>query len=325
MQHIRSMLYAMLGVAALSGSVTSAHAQGYPTRPVSLLLGIAPGGVTDVGARFYADIVSRSLGQRIVIENRPGAGGIIAADAVAHAAPDGHTLLLALSGVHEILPAMQSLPFDPLNDFQFITTLFYNTNYILTPIDSPANSLSDLAALAKQKPAGLSYGTSAIGSGSHLMGGLFQTASGGRIEIVPYRGNSDTVIDLVGGRLDFAGMSPSNFLSMLPEKKLKVLAINATARSPLLPAVPTVAEAGYPEMLVQSWFGLAAPAKTPRAIVDRLHAEFTKASRDPDMLKKFAEQDIGVQIMSPEEMGKMVAANKERLGKVVQQLGIKAQ
>ena len=156
MQHIRSMLYAMLGVAALSGSVTSAHAQGYPTRPVSLLLGIAPGGVTDVGARFYADIVSRSLGQRIVIENRPGAGGIIAADAVAHAAPDGHTLLLALSGVHEILPAMQSLPFDPLNDFQFITTLFYNTNYILTPIDSPANSLADLAALAKQKPAGLS-------------------------------------------------------------------------------------------------------------------------------------------------------------------------
>lgn len=319
------MLMKIIAAAAVVlGFGATAHAQQpYPNKPITMIVGNAAGGLTDVAGRLYADVVSKSMGQRIVIENKPG--GYVAHLALLQAPADGYTIYLAAGGPHEILSNLQPPPFDPIKDFRFITMLFDTTTFIWTRGDLPVANLKEMAELAKKTKGGLTWGSIAAGSPGHLTGELFKQQSAAPFEIVQYstQGGAGIFADIVSGRLDITTGGYNLYQAGLENKTIKMIAVNSNERSPRFPNVPTMAENGFPDGVVAVWWGLTAPAKTPEAIVKRLHEEFTAASRDPGLRQKMVAQDINPRISTPEEITEMVTRNRERYGKVIRDAGIK--
>ncbi len=302
----------------------TAQAQDFPTRPITILVGVAPGGVTDLATRAYANSVSKNSGWKIVVENRPVAGGAVAATAVQTAPPDGHTLLTVVGAQFASIPAMQNNPpFDPIRGFQPITLMFRLAQLLAVPADSPATTLAELLALGKKKDGGLSFGTPGAGSPAHLLGAKIALATGTPMQFVHYRGGPPMITDLVTGRIDFGLMSYIAAKPHIDDKKLKGLIIDSEARIDQIAGVPTLIEAGLAKERVANWFGLAAPAGTPAAVVQKLNAEFVRAASDPDVVKQLEAAGAQVATSTPEVMGKLVAEEVASMSSLIAALGLR--
>jgi tripartite-type tricarboxylate transporter receptor subunit TctC len=315
---------AALAIAGATGSLT-AGGDDYPSRTITLLVPFPPGGSSDIVMRLVAHKVAESIKQTIIIDNRPGGSGNVAAMAIKNAALDGYLLMMGHTGTHAINPSLYTdLKFDPIKDFAPITALISFNNILVVPEASPARTVADLVALAKTKPEGLSYGSQGVGTGGHLLGELLAKHAGVKLVHVPYRGIAPAVTDTVAGRMDMLFASYISMGGHVESGKLRMLAIAGTQRHPRIPDVPTMAEAGYPDVQMQQWFGLFAPAGTPAPVVRKLNAEFVKALDSDDVKDKVLPQVASVIPGPPEELAAMVARDIVRLGQVVKDSGAQA-
>jgi tripartite-type tricarboxylate transporter receptor subunit TctC len=311
-----------LAAVLLSLGLSGALAQDFPSKPITIVVGLAPGGITDVTARLFADAVSRNIGQRVLVENRQGAGGALAAAAVQKATPDGYTVLIFSGSQHAAVPALQSAPYDPLK-YAPVTLLFDISTLIVVPESSPAKSVAELLALGKTKPGGLSFGSPGVGTPSHLQAALIASLTKTPMQYVHYRGGGAMAPDLVAGRVDFALSSYTASGSQIAAGKLRVLAIDAAKRWDKMPNVPTLTEVGLGDAKVAAWFALAAPPGTPANVVAKLHDEFVKASRDPALVKRLNDNGTPIHTTTPEEMGRLLDAEVKGTIKLVKDLGLK--
>jgi tripartite-type tricarboxylate transporter receptor subunit TctC len=304
-----------------------AFAQGtYPSRPVTMVVGFAPGGGTDTVARILAKTVGEALGQQIVVENKAGAGGNIATDHVAKAAPDGHTLLLGNVGSLTVAPHLvANLPYDPLRDFAPITMAVVFANVVVVPASLPAQTLPEFVKLAREKPGTITYGSSGIGGAGHLSGELLKDAAKIDIVHVPYKGGGPAMQGLLGGQIHAYFAAPASVVGHLKAGRVRALATTGPRRAQLLPDVPTIAESGYPGYEAMNWYAYVAPAKTPKGIIDRLNREIVKALVAPDVVALLHKQGMEPSSSSPEELGRYIKSEYETWGKVVKQAGIKAE
>ncbi len=327
MMNVKLLQSGLILMAAMIGAVFAlpARADDYPSRPITILVPFPPGGSTDIMMRLVASKASEALRQPIIIENRPGAAGNVAAVAIKNAPPDGYLLMVGHTGTHAINPTLYTdLKFDPVKDFAPITGLIAFNNVLVVPSASPAKSVAELVAYAKTRPEGLSYGSQGVGTGGHLLGVLLAKHADIHLVHVPYRGIAPAVTDTVAGRMDLLF---SAYLSAGPQVeagKLRMLAIAGSQRHPSIPDVPTMPEAGFPEVQMQQWFGLFAPANTPAPIVRKLNAEFVKALRNDEVKGKLLPEATFVTPSTPEELGALVARDRVRIGQVVKESGAKA-
>ncbi|MFO1314357.1 MAG: tripartite tricarboxylate transporter substrate binding protein [Burkholderiales bacterium] len=302
-----------------------AAAQTFPAKPIRLVVGFAPGGVADITARVVAQRLSDQLGQQVIVDNRPSAGGIVAAEAVARAEPDGHTLLLMTNGNAVSASLFRTLPYDTLADFAPVSTLGFFDVAVVVPADSGIDSLPALLAFAKANPGKLNIGTINVGSTQNLAAELFRSATGIDATIVPYKGSPAVITALRGHDVQaaFEMLAP-----VVPQAKggtVRILAVTSERRFPGLPDVPTVAESGVPGYAATSWNAVAAPAKTPRAVVDRLNREINAALKSPDVVEKLAAQGVTARGGSPEDMQRLVAADVAKWRRVIEQARIERQ
>lgn len=304
----------------------SAHAQGYPSKPVRIVVAQAPGAQSDLFTRLIGQKLSESLGQAVVSDPRPGAGGAIGAELVARAAPDGYTLLMATNSTHSANPALYAkLPYDPVNDFAPIT-LTVVTPYVLTTHPSlPVSTLKQLIDFAKARPGQLNYASAGNGSTHHLCGELLKSMTGINIVHVPYKGGPPSTAAVMSGEMSMHFSSLSALHTLIKVGKLKALGVTASQRAPLLPDVPTIAEAGLPGFEMLSWFALLAPAGTPRPIINRLNAETIKALALPDVKSITAAQGTEAMPGTPEQLGDYIKSEIARIGKIARSAGIKVQ
>jgi tripartite-type tricarboxylate transporter receptor subunit TctC len=300
--------------------------QGYPARPVNLIVPFPAGGSSDLIARVVSERAGRALGRQIVIENRPGAGGNIGTEAAARAAPDGYTLIQCTIGTCAInLAIYLDLPYDLERDFAPIVLFGSIANVLTVNPAVKANSVAELVALAKRQSGQLTFGSSGYGSSPHLSGELFKQAAGIDILHVPYRGSAPAITDLRGGQID---MFFDNTPSILPHIKagaLRALAITGAQRSPHLPDVPTMQEAGFEDFVIAPWFGVMAQKKTPARIIERLNKAFNEALSDPAVLGQFADMGVKAGGGTPEEFRAHIRAETRRWGDLVRARGIRAE
>jgi tripartite-type tricarboxylate transporter receptor subunit TctC len=317
-----------LGCALLAWLATapaaSAQTDNYPSRPITIIVPFPPGGSSDVVTRLVAQKLGDNLKANVVIDNRGGGGGVPAAIAFKQATPDGYTLFLANNGLFAIMPALTAdIRFDPIKDFQPITPLFAFPSVLVVPSGSPARTAKELVALAKTKAGGLNYASQGVGSGGHILGEMFRLNSGAPMVHVPYRGAGPAVTDLAAGNVDLLFSSYVSAIGQVQAGKLRLLGWTSTTRSPAIPDVPTMAEAGFPGTELEVWQGIVAPVGTPPAIVRKLNEEFVKAAKSPEVVSKVAAQAVEMYTSTPEEFAKLIASDVNRLGKVVRDAGIK--
>ena len=324
MVNVKRMLGGLIAAATL-GAAFGVHAQSYPTKPIRLLVGFGPGGVADLTARTVAQKLSEQLGQQILVENRPSAGGIIAAEAVAKAEPDGYTLLVLTNGNAVSASLFKALPFDAVRDFAPVSTLGFFDVAVVVNADSKIRSIQELLAYAKTNPGKLNIGTINIGSTQHLSAELFKSMAALDATTVPYKGSPAVITALRGNdvQVAFEMLAP-----VIPQAKggaVRILAITSDRRFPALPDVPTVAEGGVAGYQASSWNAIAAPAKTSRAIVDRLNKEIATALASPDVVKRLQDLGVTARASTPEELGKLLAADIQKWGRVIEQAKIEKQ
>jgi tripartite-type tricarboxylate transporter receptor subunit TctC len=309
----RTFTSAVLVAAALP----QARAQAWPTRPIKVVQGFAAGGNADTIARIVGTEMGKGLGQPLVIEAVAGAGGTLASGAVARAAPDGHTMLLATGG-HAVAGALyKKLPYETVGSFQMVSTITFFPFLIVTTPDSKLRTLGDLLAAARSAPAGLAYGTAGVGSTHHLAGELLRETAGLNLLHVPFRGDSASLTGLLGGEIPFVIAPPTAVLGHIKAGKLRALAVTGPQRWPGMPEVPTVAEQGVAGFDVRSWAGWMLPAGTPQTIVDRLHDETQKALQVPAVKARLEEMGGEVRASTPQEMAAMVGAEVQKWTQVV--------
>ncbi|HEX5286213.1 MAG TPA: tripartite tricarboxylate transporter substrate binding protein [Polaromonas sp.] len=309
--------------ALLAGSMCTAFAQGYPNKPVKLIVPFAPGGFTDVVARIVGQRLSTAMGQQFVIENKAGAGSIIGTDFVAKSAPDGYTLVM-VSTTHVISPWIyKNMPYDPIKSFTAVSKLVDSPYVLLVNPKIKANNVQEFIALAKAAPDTIHYASSGNGSSQHLMGGLFVAMTGAKLQHVPYKGSSGAATDLVAGVVESSFAGVPNALAQVPQGRLKALAVTTAKRIPQLPDVPTLQEAGVPGYEASVWLALLAPAGTPHDIVTRLNAEVAKAMASPETKKSLYDAGVAVATSTPEAMSDYMVQEMARWGKVVKDTGIK--
>lgn len=301
------------------------QAQSYPTKPVRLIVGFAPGGSTDVTARLIGQALSERLKQPFIIENRPGAGGNIAAEAVARAEPDGYTLFFASSGTVVTNPSLyKNIPFDTLKDFAPISQTAFIPNLLVVGPSVPVNSVPELIAYAKANPGKLSYGSAGNGTSQHLSAELFKSLAKVDMVHVAYRGGAPATNDLIGGQIQVVFAPLVEVLPFVEAGKLKALGITTKKRSPALPDVPAISET-LPDFEVALWNGLLAPAGTPDAVIDRLHQETIAALASPDVKAKLATQGSEAAGSTPQEMRTFIASELVKWKKLVNISGVAAQ
>lgn len=294
-----------------------AMAQTFPSKPIRIVVPFGAGGVADLTARTVAQKLGESLGQAVVIENKPGAGGVVAGDAVAKAEPDGHTLLLMSNGTAVSAGLFKSLPFNTARDFAPVSTLGFFDIAIITPADSKFKNLGELLAFAKANPGKLNLGTINIGSTQNLAGELFKTSSGADMQIVPFNGTPAVITALRGGQVDAAVEILGPVLPQIKANALRALAVTGEKRAAVLPDVPTAKESGLPTFVASSWNALAAPAKTPKDVIARLNKEITAAVNSPDVKKKLADLNVEARSSSPEQAAELLASETKRWGEVI--------
>ena len=295
-----------------------ALAQAYPTKPVRIVLPFGPGGIADITTRTIAPKLSDGLGQQVVVENMPGAGGIRAAETVARAEPDGHTILLLTNGNAVSQALFKSLPYDPVNDFAMISTVGYFSMVIVTRPDSSAKTLQEAIAMAKANPGKMNIGTITPGGTQHLAGELFRSTAGIDALVVPHKTTGEVIVAARNGNVDLAVDFIAPLLANIKSGALRALAVTAGKRFPGLPDVPTAIEAGVAGYDVASWNAMAAPAKTPRAVVDRLNAELRKAIAAPEVQKRFEELGVEGRTSTPEQLREFFIAESKRWTRVVE-------
>jgi len=295
-----------------------AFAQAYPSKPVRIVLPFGPGGVADITTRTLAPHMSEGLGQQVVVENMPSAGGIRASETVARAEPDGYTLLLLTNGNAVSQALFKSLPYDPMNDFAMISTVGYFSMVFVTRGDSPLKSMKEVLAEAKAHPGKINIGTISPGGTQHLAGELFRSTAGIDAVVVPHKTTGEVVIGVRNDTLDIGVDFIAPLLSGIRSGALRPLAVTAGKRFPGLPDVPTAIEAGVPGYDVASWNALAAPAKTPRAAIDRVREELIKALGRPDVQKRFAELGVEGRASTPEQLRDFFVSEAARWTKVVE-------
>ncbi|HEU0259513.1 MAG TPA: tripartite tricarboxylate transporter substrate binding protein [Burkholderiales bacterium] len=295
-----------------------ALAQSYPTKPVRIVLPFGPGGIADITTRTIAPKLGEGLGQQVLVENLPGAGGIRAAETVARADPDGHTLLLLTNGNAVSQALFKSLPYDPVNDFAMISTVGFFSMVIVTRPESSAKTLQDAIAMAKSNPGKMNIGTITPGGTQHLAGELFRATAGIDALVVPHKTTGEVIVAARNGNVDLAVDFIAPLLSSIKSGALRPLAVTAGKRFPGLPDVPTVIEAGVPGYDVASWNAMAAPAKTPRAVIDRLNQELRKAIAAPEVQKRFGELGVDARTSTPEELRQFFIAESQRWTRVVE-------
>jgi tripartite-type tricarboxylate transporter receptor subunit TctC len=310
-------------LAALAAS--SLHAQqNFPTHPVTLTVGFAPGGGTDTAARIVAKKLTENIGQSVIVENRAGAGGNIAAQQIATAPPDGYTIHLTSVGPMTVAPAMvKNLPYDPKKDIAPITMGMVFPNVFVVHPGVPAKTLPEFVALAKAKPGQLNYGSSGIGGAGHLSGELFKQRAGIEMTHVPYKGGGPAMTDLLGGRIAMYPSVPSTAQPHIDAGKLIAIATTGAKRTSLMPNVPTVAEQGYPGFEAVNWYAFVAPGKTPKEIIDYWNRELVKALNDPSVKSELAKHGLEPQPGTPQELARYIDTETEKWGKVVRAADIK--
>jgi tripartite-type tricarboxylate transporter receptor subunit TctC len=319
----RMRIVATLAVLALA---LPAAAQQYPTKPIRLVVPFAPGGSSEIISRVVAQKLSEALSHQVVVENRPGGAGNIAMEQVARSEPDGYTLILGHIGTLAVNPAMfPKLPYDPNRDFAPISLMAAVPNVIVVNPSVPAKTLQEFAALAKKRPGTINYGSAGTGSSGHLAMEYFKQVAQIDLVHVPYKGTGPMLTDLLGGQTEatFTGVPP--LLPHIKQGKLRALAIGSAKRTDALPDVPTVAESGYAGFETSQWYGLLAPAKTPKAVVDKLSAEVAKALRQPDVVQRLAADSATPIGSTPEEFAAYIRKEQERWGRVVKTANIKAE
>ena len=314
---------AVLTAVIAANPLRAISAQDFPNRSITLLVGLAPGGVTDLMARLYAQAVSRILGQTVVVENRAAVSGAVAAAALQKAAPDGYTLLMFSGAQHATTPAITpSVAYDPVKGAQPIAIVFNFAGVVAIPAGSPAMSIAELVALSKAKPGGLNFGSPGVGTPSHLAAAKLIAATGMKAQFVHYKGGAPMMMDLVASRLDVAWPSAPSARPFLESGKIKAIAIDGVRRSKVAPNVPTLQEAGFGDVSVANWFGVAAAPGTPPAIIAKLNAAFAEASRDPALIQMVEEQGLTVATSTPEELDKAMAKEADEIRALVKTLGL---
>ena len=312
-------------VVALAFLAGDAFAQGWPEQTVRILVGFPAGTAPDVAARVIADKMAPSLGKPVVIENVSGASGNIACDKVAKAAPDGYTLVMCGNGSLVVAPSLyDKLPYDPVKDFMPISRIFVATNILVVHPDVPAKTLAELVALAKAKPGELTYAHTGAGTSQHLAGELFKAMAKVDIRPIAYRGSTALLPDLLAGRISIAFANVVNLAPLVKDGRLRAFAVSSSKRSALVPDLPTLAESGFPGYEAVPWFGLMAPAGTPQAIIDRLHAEAVKALAFPDARAALVNQGLDVIGGTPAEFADVIKAETPYWARVIKDAGIKA-
>ena len=312
-------------IAALAVIPMFTAAQSYPTKPIRIVLPFGPGGVADITTRTIAPKLSDSLGQQIVVENLPGAGGIRASETVAKAAPDGYTLLLLTNGNAVSKALFKSLPYDPENDFAMISTVGYFSMVIVTRGDGPLKTLQDAISQAKANPGKMNIATITPGGTQHLAGELFRSMAGIDALVVPHKTTGEVIIATRQGNTDLAVDFIAPLVSAIKGGQLRALAVTAGKRFPGLPDVPTAIEAGVKGYDVASWNALAAPAKTPQPVLDRVHQALVKAIADPDVQKRFTEVGVEGRTSTPAELRDFYASETKRWSGVVERAKIPKQ
>jgi len=301
-----------------------AAAQPYPSKPIRMVVISPPGGTTDILSRALAQHMTDGLGQSVVTDNRPGGGGILASEIVAHANPDGHTLLYTHTS-HSVLPSLhEKLPYDPLRDFQPITRLALFPGALIVNNNVPVRNVKELIALAKAQPGKLNYAAGTTGASAHLSGELFKTMAGVNIVHIPYKGTAAQLTSVIAGESQLTFASLPAALPHVQSGRVRALAIGSAKRSPTLPNLPTVAESGLPGFDVSAWNGILAPRGTPRAIVDKLNAEIHRIAQLSEVKKRAAEQGAELAVDTPEQFGAYIKAQIEKWGKVVRASGMRA-
>ncbi len=301
-----------------------AMAQDYPSKPVRLIIPFPPGGSNDVVGRMIALQLSDRLGKQVVVDNRGGAGGVIGTEAAANAAPDGYTLLI-ISIAHAVSPWLYKLNYDPLKSFVPVSILASGTNVLVVHPDLPVHSVGELIALAKQKPGELNYASAGIGSFQHLGGELFKLLAGVNIVHVPYKGGGPAMTDVVGGHTKIMFSSLVQTTGFVLNGQLRALGTGGAHRSPVLPDVPTIAEAGLTGYEANNWWGVVAPAGTPPAIVEKLHKEISAVQDSEQTKRQFATEGAEIVQMTSAEFGAFMASEMAKWERVVKESGIKAE
>jgi tripartite-type tricarboxylate transporter receptor subunit TctC len=289
-----------------------ANAQQFPTRPITVMVGLAAGGLTNVTTRTYTEAVTKITGWAFVVENRAGAGGAVAAAAVQNATPDGQTLLIFSGSQHATIAAITPEAYQPVKGFAPITLLFNSVAVLAVPGSSPVKSAKELFDFGRAKSGGLLFATQGIGSPTHILGAKLAAAAAVPLEFVHYRGGSAMMTDFIAGRVDFALPTMTTAAPFIKDGRIRALAVDADTRLATLPDVPTLAELGFKKERVASWFGLAAPAGTAPSVVERLREAFVTASQDPALKQRLSELETPIVTSSPQEMASRRSATLPR-------------
>ncbi len=308
--------------AACAVAATTAWAQSYPTKPIRIVVPQLPGGGNDTIARMIAQKLTVALKQQVVVDNRPGAGGLIAAELVAKSASDGYTLLLANVATMAIIPNVQKkVPYDPVKDFEAVSLVASAPLLVVVHPSLPVTSIRQLIALAKAKPGQLNYASNGVGSSTHLATEMFKMMTGTKMVHVPYKGLSAATTDLLSGQVQVMFSSAVAMMPQVKAGRLRAIAMTGAKRSPAVPDVPTVAEAGVPDYEAGSWYGICAPAGTARPIVDQLSREIAVAVKSPDVIERLALEGVIPVGSTPEQFGAYIKRELAHVRDVVKASG----
>ena len=316
--------FALAATAVVGLPAISLAQAAYPNKPIRLVVPFVPGGVTDTSGRLIADQLSRRLGQQVIVDNRPGASGNIGTQVVASAQPDGYTLVLAFDGTMVINPhVFDKIQFDPIKDFSPIGKIGDAIIIIVANPAVPVKTLQDVIALSKKEPGGLSFGTSGTGGTPHIAGELLKIRTGAKLVHVPYKGGGQALTDVMGGQIPLVYTAIASANGLIKSGKVRAIAVSSAQRASSLPDVPTFIESGVPDFVINSWVGILAPAKTPKAIVDKLNTELNAVLNDPEVREKLTVMGIAATPGTPEKFGADIKRDLARYGPVVKAAGIK--
>ena len=317
-------LGAILAAAALlSGSPLAAHAQAYPTKPVRIVVGFAPGGSVDLVARTFAQKLTATYGRQVIVDNRPGAASHIAGNIVAKSEPDGYTLLVSNGGgLGTNLAIYKNIPYNALKDLTPITVLVHQAHVVIVNAAASPRTLKDFIALAKSKPGQLNYGSAGVGGGIHMATELMSSMAGIKMTHVSYKGGALALVDLLGGQIDVVFQPVPEGLPYIKSGRVRALGVTSMKRSASLPEVPTVAEAGVPGYALVGWHGAAAPARMSKDLAARISADWNKALSAPDVQGRLLDLGLDVAGSTPEQMGAFMRDELAKMVKLVKEVGI---
>ena len=320
--HVVRLIVAVLFAAWL----VPLQAQGYPARPIRIIVPVATGGIADYYARVIGSKLHETWGQPVLVENRAGGGGNIGSDIVAKAPPDGYTMVMGFIGSHAVNPFLiRNMPYDPQRDFVPVAMVIEAEGLLAVHPSVPVNSVAELLALARAQPGKLSYASGGIGTSSHLAGELFKSMTGADIVHIPYKGNAPAIADLIGGQTQLTFATMPTVLPHVRAGKLRGLAVIGATRSAALPQLPTIAESGVPGFSVNNWIGLFAPAGTPNEIVRKVNAEVMRIMRLPEVARRMDVEGERFTPNTPEEFAAFIRSEVVKWGKAVKDAGLKAE